>query len=90
MSRKSIMENDITSLLHKRRLVRNIGTDLRDRLWLDGLFQHLGKIFDGLFQVGLVVFEQGRTVALLEARRGSAPNPATHDVLTNRPWRTST
>jgi hypothetical protein len=90
MSRKSVLENDVASLLNKRRFVGDIGTDLRNGLCVDGLFQHFRKVFDGLFQVGLVVLEQGRTVALLEAKRRSAMDVAAKTVRTSRPWHTST
>lgn len=69
MSRKRVLENDIAPLLHKRRLVRHVRSNLRYRFRLDRLLEHFRQVFNRLLQVGLVVLEQGGTVALLETAR---------------------
>lgn len=89
MPRKRILENDIAPLLHKRRLVRHVGSDLRHRFRLDRLFKHFRQIFDRLLQVGLVVFEQGGAVAFLETRRGLAGFTKTLEEHTSKPSHTS-
>lgn len=67
MSLQGIAQDDPRPLLDVIRLVHHVALELHDRRRVDRLFQHLRQVLDGLFQVGLVVLEDGGRVALFQA-----------------------
>jgi hypothetical protein len=68
MPLKRIRQNNPRSLLHIVRLVHHVRFQLHDRRRIDRLLlQHSRQVFDGLFEVGLVVFKDLGRVALLQA-----------------------
>ena len=72
MPLKRIRQNNPRSLLYIIRLVHHVRFQLHDRRRIDRLlFQHPGQFLDGLFKVGLVVFEDLGRVAFLQATKGT-------------------
>lgn len=67
MTLQCVMQDDIASLLNIRRLVGYSCPDLVDAHGVDRTLQQLGKVLDGLLEVGLVILEHARGVAFFQA-----------------------